>query len=208
MDKGLFITLEGVEGVGKTTQIEPIAEWFRQHGREVVVTREPGGTPAGEAVRELLLKHSAMRIDGDTELLLIFAARAQHLAEIVRPALALGQVVVCDRFTDASFAYQGGGRGIEATRIAQLEAWVQQGLKPELTLLLDAPAGIGMERAGQRNSTADRFEAEPERFFSAVRETYLEIARAEPARVYVIDAARSASEVTDEIRTQLAQRFL
>ncbi len=208
MDKGLFITLEGVEGVGKTTQIEPIAEWFRQHGREVVVTREPGGTPAGEAVRELLLKHSAMRIDGDTELLLIFAARAQHLAEIVRPALASGQVVVCDRFTDASFAYQGGGRGIEATRIAQLEAWVQQGLKPDLTLLLDAPAGIGMERAGQRSSTADRFEAEPERFFTAVRETYLEIARAEPARVCVIDAARSASEVTDEIHTHLAQRFL
>lgn len=207
MDQGLFITLEGIEGVGKTTQLEAAADWFREQGREVVVTREPGGTRAGECVRDLLLKRNATRIDADTELLLIFAARAQHLAEVVRPALASGQVVVCDRFTDASFAYQGGGRGIEPARIAQLESWVQQGLKPDLTLLLDAPVSVGLQRAGRRGD-ADRFEAEPERFFTTVRETYLEIARAEPARVCVIDAARSASEVTDEIRTQLAQRFL
>lgn len=206
MSKGLFITLEGVEGVGKTTQLTPTADWFREQGREVVVTREPGGTRAGEYLRKLLLKRNETRIDADTELLLIFAARAQHLAEVVRPALAAGQVVVCDRFTDASFAYQGGGRGIEATRIAQLEAWVQQGLKPDLTLLLDASLQVSIERAGRR-ATVDRFEAESERFFTAVRAAYLALARAEPDRIHFIDAGRRVDEVTAEIRSVLARRF-
>lgn len=206
MNQGLFITLEGIEGVGKTTQLEAVADWFRERGREVVVTREPGGTRTGEHVRELLLKRNATRIDADTELLLIFAARAQHLAEVVRPSLEQNLVVVCDRFTDASFAYQGGGRGIEPARIARLEAWVQQGLKPHLTLLLDAPVSVGLQRADLRGS-ADRFEAETEHFFTAVREAYLEIARSEPERMCVIDAEPPAAEVTENIRTILAQRF-
>lgn len=203
---GLFITVEGGEGVGKSTQLEHIANWFLQQGRQVVVTREPGGTRAGEAIRNILLRRDEVAISRETELLLIFAARAQHLTEVIRPALASGQVVVCDRFTDASFAYQGGGRGIARQHIAQLEQWVQEGLRPDLTLLLDAPAEVGLQRAGLRGE-ADRFEAEALAFFQSVRDAYLNIARREQERVVVIDASQDEAAVTAAIEAVLDREF-
>ena len=147
---GLFITLEGPEGAGKTTNREYLAECLRNHGREVVLTREPGGTPLAERIRELLLAPSSEPMAVDTELLLVFAARAQHLAGVIRPALARGAVVLCDRFTDASYAYQGGGRGVPEARIATLEAFVQGGLRPDLTLVFDLPVEVGLARAAAR----------------------------------------------------------
>ncbi|MCS3902639.1 dTMP kinase [Methylohalomonas lacus] len=203
---GLFITLEGVEGVGKSTQIKHVADWFRKQGREVLTTREPGGSRAGEAIRQILLRHNDVAISAETELLLIFAARAQHLIEMIRPALAAGQVVVCDRFTDASYAYQGAGRGMAVEQIAQLEQWVQEDLRPDLTLLLDAPVELGLERAGRRSS-ADRFEAETLAFFQAVREAYLDIARGEPERVVVIDASDDEMTVRRNIRAVLEHEY-
>lgn len=206
MQAGIFITLEGGEGAGKSTQLDKVAEWFRARGRNVVVTREPGGTPAGEAIRRLLLERDHVAINDETELLLMFAARAQHITEVIRPALAAGQVVVCDRFTDATYAYQGGGRGMPRQQIAQLEAWVQDDLRPDLTLLLDVPVDVGMSRAGKR-SEADRFESEAEGFFLAVREAYLDIARRERERVHVVNAEQSAEQVTAAIHRLLEQYF-
>lgn len=206
MKSGLFITLEGGEGAGKSTQIEKVADWFRTRGHQVVVTREPGGTKAGEAIRQILLQRDNIAISGETELLLMFAARAQHLVEVIRPALAAGQVVICDRFTDASYAYQGGGRGLDPWQIQQLEAWVQEGLRPDLTLLLDTPIEVGKARAGRR-SDADRFEAEADGFFLAVREAYLSIARREPERVCIINADRPVGEVTAAIHAVLEQNY-
>lgn len=206
MQPGIFITLEGGEGAGKSTQLDKVAEWFRARGRNAVVTREPGGTPAGEAIRRLLLERDHMAISDETELLLMFAARAQHITEVIRPALAAGQVVVCDRFTDATYAYQGGGRGMPRQQIAQLETWVQDDLRPDLTLLLDVPVDVGMSRAGKR-SEADRFESEAEAFFLAVREAYLDIARRERERVHVVNAEQSAEQVTAAIYHLLEQYF-
>jgi len=206
MEPGLFITLEGGEGAGKSTQIERVAEWFRQHGRQVVVTREPGGTRVGESIRRLLLEREHAAIGNETELLLIFAARAQHILEVIRPALAEGRVVISDRFTDATYAYQGGGRGVARAQIEQLENWVQDDLRPDLTLLLDVPVELGMERAGKR-SAADRFEAEQLAFFVAVREAYLDIARHEPGRIRVIDASRPIAEVTLDIVKILEREY-
>lgn len=203
---GLFITLEGGEGAGKSSQLEHVADWFRQQGRSVVVTREPGGTRAGEAIRQILLRRDEVAISAETELLLIFAARAQHLIEVIRPALAAGQVVVCDRFTDASFAYQGGGRGIARQHITQLEQWVQDDLRPDFTLLLDVPVEVGLERAGRRGE-ADRFEAETRAFFQAVREAYLDIARREPERVVQIDASADEPTVSTQIDAILTREF-
>ncbi len=203
---GLFITLEGGEGVGKSTQLTHVADWFRQQGRQVTTTREPGGSRAGEAIRKILLRQDDVAISAETELLLIFAARAQHLIEVIRPALAAGQVVICDRFTDASYAYQGAGRGIALEHIAQLEHWVQDDLRPDLTLLLDAPAELGLERAGRRGS-ADRFEAETLAFFQAVREAYLDLARSEPERVVVIDAGRDEATVRRDIQAVLEHEY-
>lgn len=203
---GLFITLEGGEGVGKSTQLTHVADWFRQQGRQVTTTREPGGSRAGEAIRNILLRQDDVAISAETELLLIFAARAQHLNEVIRPALAAGQVVICDRFTDASYAYQGAGRGIALEHIAQLEHWVQDDLRPDLTLLLDAPVELGLERAGRRGS-ADRFEAETLAFFQAVREAYLDIARSEPERVVVIDAGRDEATVRRDIQAVLEHEY-
>ena len=191
---GLFITLEGPEGAGKSTNREYLAERLREQGIAVLLTREPGGTPLAERIRELLLAPSAEAMAADTELLLVFAARAQHLAEVIRPALAQGTVVLCDRFTDATYAYQGGGRGLSVERIAQLEQFVQGGLRPDLTLLFDLPIEIGLARAEARGRL-DRFEQEGRGFFEAVRQTYLERAAQAPARYRIVDAGQSLAQV-------------
>jgi dTMP kinase len=200
MIPGKFITLEGVDGAGKSTHLGFVAEWLRQQGREVIVTREPGGTPLGEILRELLLHRD---MDADTELLLMFAARQAHLAELILPALARGAWVVSDRFTDASYAYQCGGRGIEVARIAALEAWVQRGFAPDLTLLFDVPPEVAEARRSAARA-ADRFEREADSFFGRVRTAYLERARAEPDRIRVLDARHSIAELQGEI-SQLLQ---
>ncbi len=198
MKKGLFITLEGIEGVGKSTHAVFIVELLQNNGHEVTLTREPGGTETGEAIREILLHHKVENIADATELLLIFSARAQHLDEVIRPALAKNTSIVCDRFTDATYAYQGGGRGLGKDKVRLLEDWVQEGLKPDLTLLFDAPVATGLSRAKKR-SAADRFESETIAFFEQVRSAYLDIARAEPERVYVIDASQSLQQVQADI---------
>lgn len=201
MTRAMFITLEGGEGAGKTTSIAFVRAFLEQAGKKVLVTREPGGTPLGEKIRSLLLEgREDMR--ADSELLLMFAARAEHLARVVKPALAAGTYVVCDRFTDATFAYQGGGRGVPATRIAALEEWVQQGLRPDLTLLLDIPVDQGLQRAGQR-SAPDRFEREAHEFFERVRQSYLAIAAREPQRVKIIDASKDITQVEQQLRAVL-----
>jgi dTMP kinase len=201
MNRGLFITLEGGEGAGKSTSLAFVREFLEQAGRHVLITREPGGTALGEKIRELLL-HGRDNMDVDTELLLMFAARAEHLARVIRPALADGVSVLCDRFTDATYAYQGGGRGVSAARIRVLEDWVQQGLRPDLTLLLDLPVEQGLERAGQR-SAPDRFEREKIDFFERVRNRYLAAAASEPQRIRVIDAARDIPQVQAQLRQAL-----
>ncbi|HEX7044690.1 MAG TPA: dTMP kinase [Burkholderiales bacterium] len=203
MRHALFITLEGGEGAGKSTQLQAIADWLRQRGHEVVATREPGGTPLGERLREVLL-HGQGDMSPDAEALLMFAARAEHLARVIRPALAAGRSVLCDRFTDATYAYQGGGRGIPATRLAALEQWVQGGLRPDLTLLLDLPVEVGLARARGRGAF-DRFEREQRDFLERVRAAYLARAAAEPERVRVIDASRPTAEVTRAITAVLEQ---
>lgn len=196
--RGQFITLEGGEGVGKTTNLDFVRNHLKAHGLEVVVTREPGGTELAEKIRELLLRPSDEPITEMTELLLIFAARAQHIARVILPALEQGKWVLCDRFVDATFAYQGGGRGLSIPLIEQLEAMVVNGLKPDLTLLLDLPVAEGMARARAR-SALDRFEQEKLEFFELVRATYLNRAAADPARIKVIDATPVLSEVQAQI---------
>jgi dTMP kinase len=199
---GKFITLDGVDGAGKSTHLGFVADWLRQQGREVIVTREPGGTPLGETLRELLL-HREM--DADTELLLMFAARQEHLARLILPALARGAWVLSDRFTDASYAYQCGGRGIAVDRIAALEAWVQRGFAPDLTLLFDVPPDVAEARRSAARA-ADRFEREADAFFNRVRQAYLDRAQADPARIRVLDARHSIAELQTEI-SQLLQEL-
>lgn len=201
MAPGLFITVEGGEGAGKSTQIAAIQEWLETRGHQVVITREPGGTELGEKIREVLLHHAG-EMSADAEVLLVFAARAEHLARVIRPALAAGKTVLCDRFTDATYAYQGGGRGISVERIAALEDWVQAELRPDLTLLLDVPAPLGLDRAVRRGAL-DRFEREQLDFFEKVRAAYLAAAAREPGRMHVIDASRSEAEVTRAVRAVL-----
>ena len=186
---GRFVTVEGIEGAGKTSCLAFLRSRLEAAGKRVVQTREPGGTPLGEEVRGLLLGHRAEGMSDDAELLLVFAARAEHVARVIRPALAAGDWVLCDRFTDATYAYQGGGRGVDVERIALLEHLVQGSLRPDLTLMLDVPAEVGLARAGAR-SAPDRFESERAAFHAAVREAYLRIAAREPQRVRVIDAAQ------------------
>jgi dTMP kinase len=199
MNQGIFITLEGIEGVGKSTHASFIANLLEERGRKIVLTREPGGTEAGESIRDILLSNkNKHKVSDDLELLLMFAARAQHLQEIIVPALKENKVVICDRFTDASYAYQGGGRGIPVERIRALEHWVQRDLRPDLTLLLDVCVETGLNRAGSR-SEADRFESEAMHFFEKVRKAYLDIARAEQERVSIIDASGTIEEVQHEI---------
>lgn len=204
MARGLFITLEGGEGAGKSTNLAFIKQWLQYQGREVVVTREPGGTEAGERVRDILLHAQQLLITPETEMLLMFAARCEHLAKVIRPALAAGKVVLCDRFTDATYAYQGGGRGLSPDRIAAIENWVQGDLRPDLTLLFDLPVEAGRERAGRR-SQPDRFEREDNGFFVRVRETYLARARAEPVRVRLIDASQPLEQVEKQITRLLGE---
>ncbi len=200
----LFITLEGIEGAGKSTNLEYVRELLQQAGHDTVVTREPGGTKLGERVRALLLDASAFDISPEVETLLIFAARADHLRAVIRPALAAGRTVLCDRFTDATYAYQGGGRGVAREHIAALERWVHPGLRPHLTLLLDLPPAVGLARAGHRGRP-DRFEREDERFFERTRAAYLQAAAAEPKRVRVIDATLDLKQVRAQIRAVLEE---
>lgn len=204
--RGRFITLEGVEGAGKSTQLRRLVDWLRTHGIDPLVTREPGGTPAAEQIRDLLLDVGHAQLADDAELLLVFAARADHLANCLKPALASGRWVVCDRFTDATHAYQGGGRGVERERIAELERFVQRGLQPDLTLVLDLPVASGLARA-RRRSAPDRFEAEDIAFFERVRAAYLEIATQSPQRVCLINADQSEDRVAAEMRDRVAERL-
>jgi dTMP kinase len=200
---GRFITVEGVEGVGKSTNIGFIHRQLLAAGREVVLTREPGGTPLAEAIRGLLLDPAYSGMDARCELQLVFAARAEHLARVIRPALAQGKWVLCDRFTDATYAYQGGGRGIDTAIIASLETLVQGTFGPDLTLLLDVPVAIGLARAGKRGNL-DRFEQEQIEFFERVRLCYLDMAREHAARYRVIDAAQPLAAVQRELASVLA----
>ncbi|TVR60603.1 MAG: dTMP kinase [Candidatus Competibacteraceae bacterium] len=200
---GRFITVEGGEGAGKTTQLAFLRESLERVGHRVLLTREPGGTPLGEAIRTLLLGHRHDGMALATETLLMFAARAEHLERVIRPALAAGCWVLCDRFTDATYAYQGGGRGLPAARIAVLEDWVQGSLRPDWTLLFDLPIEVGLARAGRRGA-ADRFEREDWAFFERVRATYLERAGREPDRYRVVDADRPMATVRAEVETLLA----
>lgn len=201
---GLFITLEGPEGAGKSTNREYLAECLRAEGIEVLLTREPGGTPLAERIREVLLTPGDEVMNADTELLLVFAARAQHLAEVIRPALARGVVVLCDRFTDSTYAYQGGGRGLSLERIATLETFVQGGLRPDLTLVFDLPVEVGLARASARGRL-DRFELEGRVFFDAVRSAYLKRAEADPKRYRLIDAAQPLAQVQQSLDALLPQ---
>lgn len=204
--RGQFITVEGSEGVGKSSNLAFIEDYLRHAGINIVRTREPGGTPLGESVRELLLDARQTAMCDDMELLLMFAARAQHLDEVIRPALEDGKWVLCDRFTDATYAYQGGGRGVPMDRIAKLEDWVQGELRPDHTLLLDMPVAEGLQRAGAR-SEPDRFEQEQHAFFERVRETYLARAKQQPERIHVIDASPALDVVQSHIEKVL-QRIL
>ncbi|WP_322003818.1 dTMP kinase [Marinobacter alexandrii] len=197
--RGQFITFEGTEGVGKSTQLANAADALKGLGVDVVVTREPGGTPMAESIRELLLAPRDEPVNETTELLLMFAARAQHLNNRILPALDRGQWVLCDRFTDATFAYQGGGRGVSSERIAMLENLVQGDVRPDHVILLDAPVETGMKRARSRGDL-DRFEQEAVSFFQRIRDTYLERAQAAPDRYSVVDAAASLEQVTAAIR--------
>lgn len=198
ISRGLFITFEGTEGVGKSTQLANAAETLGAMGIDYIVTREPGGTPMAESIRELLLAPREEPVDDMTELLLMFAARAQHLHTRILPELEAGRWVLCDRFTDATFAYQGGGRGMPAESIAQLESLVQGGFRPDHVILLDAPVQTGMTRARHRGEL-DRFEREAVAFFERIRQTYLHRAAADPSRYQIVDAAQPLEEVSRDV---------
>lgn len=194
--RGKFITLEGLDGAGKSTHLTHLVDRLRKQGKTVVQTREPGGTPLGEKLRTLLLSEP-MHLE--TEALLMFAARREHLAQVIVPALERGDWVVCDRFTDASFAYQGGGRGLELSKLETLERWVQGDLAPDLTLLFDVETDIALGRVQQMNRELDRFEQEKREFFDRVRSAYLDRARRNPLRVRVIDGRRAIPEIQKEL---------
>ncbi|OOZ09072.1 dTMP kinase [Solemya velum gill symbiont] len=200
LEQALFITVEGIEGAGKSSNIAYLQELLEKRGHELLMTREPGGTELGEQLRELLLGHKHDGMSYKTELLMMFAARAEHLHAKILPALAEGKTVICDRFTDATYAYQGGGRLIDIESIRLLESFVQEDVRPDLTLLLDLPVNVGMARANQR-SAPDRFEKERHDFFERVRNAYLEIARQHKERVKVIDA----SKPLEQVQLQLSQ---
>jgi dTMP kinase len=195
--RGRFVTLEGIEGAGKSTVARSVREWLLGRGVAVRLTREPGGTPLAERLRQIALAQGEERLPGDAELLLMFAGRSIHVENLIRPALEAGEWVVCDRFTDATRAYQGSGRGIDARWIEQLAQSVHGDLTPECTLLLDVPVAVGLARARARQpgTPADRFEAQGEAFFERVRQGYLELARGEPERIRVIDATGPLPEV-------------
>jgi dTMP kinase len=201
---GKFITLEGGEGAGKSTVLNSVRELLAARGIDPVVTREPGGTPAGEAIRSVLLDPKLRGLCAESELLLMFASRAQLVREVIQPALASGKWVLSDRFTDASFAYQGSGRGQPASRIAELETWAANGIKPDLTLLLDLPISEGMKRANGRGE-ADRIEMENADFFERVRAAYRQLAAAQPQRFRVIDAGQPLQNVLDDVHRVIVE---
>lgn len=200
--QGLFITVEGVEGAGKSTQLGLILEHLRQAGIQVISTREPGGTPFAESVRELLLANREEKVDQITELLLMFAARSQHLTELIKPAIAEGKWVVCDRFTDATYAYQGGGRRLGFDLVAQLEQLVQGSFRPDRTFYLDLPVEQGMQRVIARGEK-DRFEMEQIEFFERVRQAYLQLANTDPDRYILIDASQNLEAVQSDLVEEL-----
>ena len=205
MNRGKFITLEGIEGAGKSTVARFVCESLRARGLSVLATREPGGTPLAERVRQIVLERGTESLSPVTETLLMFAARALHVDNVIRPALTRGEWIVCDRFTDATRAYQGRARGVASTLIEQLAQAVHGDLAPDLTLLLDLPVAAGLARARARTgAVSDRFEAETVTFFEQVRAGYLAIARGEPARVQVIDAAAPLEEVEHQVSLRLA----
>jgi len=204
--RGRFITLEGIEGAGKSTQRDIVRDRLLAAGAEVTLTREPGGSAIAERIRALLLDNLTQGVDADAELLLMFAARAEHLHKTILPALEAGRWVLCDRFTDATYAYQGGGRGLPRERIAVLEQFVQGALRPDLTLWFDLPAATGLARARDR-STPDRFESESLAFFERVGAEYRRIAEAHPDRVRRIDAARQLDAVSAEVERLIGEYF-
>jgi dTMP kinase len=199
---GKFITVEGIEGAGKTTCMQVVTDVIEQQGISAIHTREPGGTDLGEDLRNLLLGHKHTGMSDDAELLMMFAARAEHIAQKIKPALDAGNWVLCDRFTDATYAYQGYGRGISLEKISGLENWVQGELRPDLTLLMDLPVEMGMERAGKR-SAPDRFESEAWDFFERIRQGYLSIAAEQSSRVKVIDASQDLHDVQEQVRAAI-----
>ncbi|MDH3351860.1 MAG: dTMP kinase [Gammaproteobacteria bacterium] len=198
MQTGKFITFEGIEGVGKSTNIAHLTQAIERRGHTVLTTREPGGTPMAERIRELVAEHGDEAMPDIAELLLVFASRALHVNNVIRPALAAGTWVICDRFTDSSRAYQGGGRGLPQEDINLLAKWVHGDLRPDLTILLDAPVETGMSRAGQRGAP-DRWELERSEFFMRVRATYLQLAEAEPDRFIIVDATQDLATVQQAI---------
>ncbi|MCL5261329.1 MAG: dTMP kinase [Gammaproteobacteria bacterium] len=200
MKKNYFITLEGIEGAGKSTVMQFVANYLLKHNIKVVVTREPGGTEIAEKIRQIVLNHNNEKMHVDTEILLYFASRAQHLQNVILPALQAGKWVLCDRFTETTYAYQGGGRGIPMQRIAQLEQWVQGDLRPDYVLLLDVDVTVGMERI-KKNRVLDRLEVEQHSFFERIRNCYLEMAQKEPQRYKIINANLSE----DQVKTQVTE---
>jgi len=201
LKRGLFITFEGIDGAGKSTHVAWSAQFLRGRGIALTLTREPGGTALGEKLRELLLATEG-HIHAETEALLMFAARRQHIEEVIRPALVRGDCVLCDRFTDASFAYQGGGRGVEKKKLAALEAWVHPDLQPDLTVLFDVSAQVGQDRVA-RIKSPDRFERESAEFFVRVREAYLERMAESPHRFVRIDGSRAIPDIQRELEEKL-----
>lgn len=204
--RGKFVTVEGIEGTGKSTNVAFLAELIEGQGFEVVTTREPGGTPMAEGVRRLLLEQDQEPIPEIAELLMFFAARSLHIENLIIPALERGQWVLCDRFTDASRAYQGDGRGLDSQRIETLAEWVQHGLEPDLTILLDAPAKTGLERAKARGE-GDRMDNEALAFYQRVRDGYLVLAKRYPERFAVIDAGRPLDDVRTQIEAEMVRFF-
>lgn len=200
---GKFISIEGIEGAGKSTQLQFIAEYLRSRGKQVVVTREPGGTPLGEEIREVLLKPTDRSMAEETELLLMFAARAEHIKQVIQPALERGDWVLSDRFVDATFAYQGGGRGINEQRITELADWTLQGCHTDVTFLFDLPVALGQTRVELRQQEKDRFEQEKQVFFERVRNCYLARAKAEPQRIKLIDASQSIEAIQQQLSRHL-----
>lgn len=204
MARGIFITLEGIEGAGKSTVARGVCDWLGRHSIHATLTREPGGTPLAERVRQIVLERGAERLSAETETLLMFAARGIHLENLIRPALARGEWVVCDRFTDATRSYQGGGRGVDPAWIEALADQIHGDLQPDCTLLLDVPVHVGLERARRRRSGAvDRFEGEAQAFFERVRAAYLQLARREQRRIRVIDASAPLEAVERQVTAVL-----
>jgi len=206
MEHGKFITVEGIEGVGKSTNIEFLSSLIEENGLTVIRTREPGGTPMAERIRALLLEHGEEPMTDIAELLLFFAARSQNIHNAIKPALQAGKWVVCDRFTDASRAYQGDGRGLNKETINTLADWVHEDLQPDLTILLDAPPEVGMDRAGRRGA-ADRLESEKTEFYARVRDGYLALADSEPERFAIVDASLPLEQVQAAISEIVGRLF-